>query len=352
MRQLAVISREYYERLKAMNINLTAIIKVDNLSIPLGIVSTENEELTLKENNKDLVLIKKLGFSLNYRDKSVIRTAWELLNKRKIDFIPIGSDFVGKIIDISESIKGLNVGDLVIPKCVYDSNYAGIPTNCASKEYQIFNKKQIQVIDSNFSIEKASVIGIGLTTAYSMIKKAKIRKGDKILVTSFTSNTSQFIIKLLKILFPSNDIYAVSFNSRFRKSKYVKKVFKFKEILNEELNYFNVVFDPFADTYLEHLIGKLTFGGRYITCGMFIQDQNFTTINLQKFIYSLLANNITLIGNCLGGEEDFKSVIELIKNPKLEIPINSIHKYGMPLQDFIDFTFSNKSRIGKVSYIY
>jgi len=353
MRQLAVISNEHYEKLKAYNSNSTALIHIDNMKIPLGMINNGANLPVLTKTRKKSVLVKKLGFSLNYRDKSVIKTAWNLLKKRSkgMEYLPIGSDFVGKVIGKSKTVSEMEIGNIVIPNCIYNESSKGIPTNCSSKEYQYFNKSELLVLDSNISIEKASVMGIGLQTSYSMIRKAKIKNEDKILITSITSSTSQFVFNLLKTLY-TNKIYAVSFTDSVKELAGIHKIFNREEISTGLPIDFDVVFDPFADTYLEDLIGKLNLGARYITCGIYSQTKADTDINLQKLLSSIITKNITVMGNCLGEEEDMNNVLELLNNGNVDIPLDSSFKYGDPLQDFIDKSFSIKPRLGKIAYIY
>lgn len=353
MKQLAVISNVYHEELKKDNANLTALLNIDNLIIPLGLINNASNYPILTKVKKDSVLVKKLGFSLNYRDKSVIKIAWSLLKegRKGINFLPIGSDFVGRIIDKCETVSEMNLGDIVIPNCIYDESSKGIPTNCSSKEYQYFNKSELSIIDSNIPIEKASVMGIGLITAHSMIRKAEIKKGDKILITSITSNTSQFLFNLLRKLY-ANEIYVVSFTDSVSELDGVAKIFSRQEISTYLPISFDVVFDPFADTYIENLIDKLNFGARYIICGIYSQTKCYTGINLQKFLYSIIAKNIKLIGNCLGEKEDVYSALKLVNEGEVDIPLAHTYKYGDSLQDFIDTSFSIKKRLGKVAYLY
>lgn len=64
MRQLAVISFTFYQKLKKENINLTALITIDNLTIPLALINdSSNVPILLKTericlNKKIRILIK------------------------------------------------------------------------------------------------------------------------------------------------------------------------------------------------------------------------------------------------------------------------------------------------------
>jgi len=353
MRQLAVISSAYYEDLKKDNENFTALVDIDNLTIPLGLIDSEHNSPIFNKINRNCVLVKKLGFSLNYRDKSIIKFASNLLNENRkgMNFLPIGSDFVGRIIDKSETVTGMSIGDVVIPNNVYDKYSKGIPTNCSSKEYQYFSESELLVLDSNFSIEKASVMGIGLVTAHSMIRRSHIKEGDKILITSITSNTSLFLFSLLKALY-KNDIYAVSFNDSVSKLEGMTKIFSREEMLTNSTMCFDVVFDPFADTYLKDLLNRLNFGARYVTCGFYSQTKENTSVSLQKLLHSIISKNIIIIGNCLGEKEDIHNALKLVDKGNVDIPLAHTYRYGDSLQEFIDMSFSIKRRLGKIAYLY
>ena len=176
-------------------------------------------------------------------------------------------------------------------------------------------------------------------------------ESDRILITSITSSTSQFVLNLLKTFY-TNEIYAISFTNRIKKLDGLTKIYSREEILTESSLRFDVVFDPFADTYIEHLIGKLNFGARYVTCGIYSQTKDSTEVNLQKLLHLIISKNIMLIGNCLGDEEDMQGALALINNGVVDIPFDRSYKYGQSLQDFIDASFSVKPRLGKVAYMY
>src|SRR5690606_4739723 len=130
--------------------------KIDSYLIPLALIDVKDTEFDSSSNDfSNLVLVKKKGFSLNYRDIGIIENAWQKLSSVSGDsFYPIGSDFCGEVVEIGKNVNTLAVGDLVIPDCSYPiSNYnsvPGIPSNHASKELEVFHHGKLKKIPENF----------------------------------------------------------------------------------------------------------------------------------------------------------------------------------------------------------
>lgn len=201
MKTLAVLSPSLSNKIEKSE---QYILKIDSLNIPLAMIDVPEVEFD-KDNpkNNQTVLVRKLGFSLNYRDLRIIQGAWVKLQKMNTDsYYPIGSDFCGEILEVGKDVKELKKGEIVVPDCFYPENKngssPGIPTNHASKELEIIPAGKLLNIPSTVSVDEASAVSIGIQTAKSMTKKVSLDIDSNILVTSPTSNTSLFLLNLLK----------------------------------------------------------------------------------------------------------------------------------------------------------
>lgn len=366
MRVLAVLSPSLNNQIKDENKNY---VNIDSCLIPLNLIHVKDTEFD--ENNEifaNKVLVKKEGFSLNYRDLGIIEGVWNKLKNANVDtFYPIGSDFCGRVIKKGRNVSGLNIGDKVIPDCSYPKSrhkecLPGIPSNNASKELEIFHYGKLKKIPENISTEEASGMSIGTQTSISMIEKGNIKNNSNILVTSITSNTSLFILNFLKNT--NCNIYGLSYSGN--KLEKIKKEFPFiKEIFNYKHNdipknlLFDTVFDPFSDTYSSKLVNNLNFDCKYITCGVFNQsnakfNSEASKGNITSLLSTLLAQNATIIGNCLGREEDLQKGIEVLsKNDNINIIVDKIFTENDNISEFIKRSFGeNEDRFGKVIFKY
>lgn len=366
MRALAVLSPSIDAKVDEEN---KYYINIDSLKVPLALIHVPDVEFNESDDEyAELVLVRKKGFSLNYRDLGIIERAWKNLQELNQDsYYPIGSDFCGVVEKVGKKVKNLKVGDLVISDCFYPQSKngfrGGIPTNHGSKEFEIIPEVKLLKLPDNFPLDQAAAMSIGTQTAMNMIERANIQDGSNVLVTSVTSNTSLFLLSFLKN--KNCNIYGISYSGTNldkvkREFSYVKEIFSLKEQKIPEDLKFNAVLDPFSDTYLPFLLHHdcLSPGCYYVTCGIFSQSkakrEKGHQVKLHDLFGEFIAKNINFVGNCLGPTESLqKGLDSLITKESNSIVMDSIFTDENNIGDFIKKTFNfNKDRFGKVSYMY
>jgi NADPH:quinone reductase-like Zn-dependent oxidoreductase len=361
MKALAVVTPSLFEKIED---NDKHLIVIDDLKIPLAFVEGNKPDFDIEsEQFSNQVLIKKASFSLNYRDLGIIEIAWSRLKNIEEDtYYPIGSDFSGYVEALGKNVNSLKTGDLVLGNCFYpeveNGALPGIPSNHSSKEYEIYHFAKLLKVPSYISDIEAGTLSIGTQTSVSMIRKAEIKKGNKVLVTSITSNTAFF---LLNSLWNKDcNVYGLSYSGEnIDKVKkhfpFLEEIFSVKQNNIPENMMFDVVLDAFSDTYLESLSQKLNINARYVTCGIFNQSSKKISIvkptNLPLLIANLMTRNVSLIGNCLGSTDDLVEGLCQYENHK--ITIDSIFTKKDSLSDFIYKSYNlNNDKFGKVVYQY
>jgi len=275
MRALAVVSPSVYQKIENK-----CVFSIDEVEVLLGFVDIPKTEFdSTSQQNVNSVLIRKVSFSLNYRDLALMQLVWSKIGIAENDiFYPIGSDFAGYVEAVGKNVTAFQAGDLVLANSSYpDGEHGsahGIPSNHSSKEYEIFHFGKLMKVPSFILPAEAGALGIGTQTAGSMIRKASPKPGDNILVTSVTSNTAFF---LLNSLWDERyNVYGISFSgSNTERVKqqfpFIKEIFSVKtKGLPPDLG-FDVVLDAFSDTYLEMLTLNLNMDARYVTCGVYNQ---------------------------------------------------------------------------------
>jgi len=364
MRALGILSPSVAAKLDSED---KYILEIDSLKIPLALIQIPDTEFDENDDNySNTVLVKKKGFSLNYRDLGIIENAWGKLKDINQDtYYPIGSEFCGEVVKIGKNVENLKIGDYVIANCSYPEApfgaLPGIPSNHGSKELEIFHKGKLIQIPKNIPVEQASGMSIGVQTAMSMIKKADIKDGDTVLVTSITSNTSLIILNFLKD--KNCKTYGLSYSGQDKEKvkelfPFIKETFNFKDKNIPNDLFFDAVLDPFSDTHLVALQANLNFDARYVTCGMFNQSSEKIKskeayANLSSLMGQLIAKNIQIKGNCLGTSEDLKDGVELLsKNATSNIPIDVFFKDDEDINLFLDKSFLKTKKTGKVAFLY
>src|SRR5947209_9349313 len=93
-------------------------VQVDGLPMTCGLIHTREPDFDPRaEENSLRVLVKIKAFSCNYRDKGLFFAALGKAGAK--GYFPVGSDFVGEVIEVGREVSGLEPGDKVIG----DNNY-------------------------------------------------------------------------------------------------------------------------------------------------------------------------------------------------------------------------------------
>ncbi len=365
MRVIAICNKHIKNTFRDIDIK-DFVLDGENISVAQLNVPDLDSKKYFRENS---VLLKIRAFSCNYRDKALIHLLNEkcklLSGNNNYFYSPIGSDFVADVLEVGPTVKTLKIGDRVMADCTYhlraDGSFGGVPTNYASQELQILSENQLIKVPNEMPDEVAASFTIAAQTVYSMVRKLELKKGENVLVTAATSNTSLATLSVLKNL-PIN-IYTISSkgNSAYSLIKDVAKsatIISLSDLLENKIKVkFDAVIDPFVDIYFEKIVKFLNFNSRYISCGMYKQHLSFEEVNTENENKSLYAPlimcsmlNASFIGNCLGTREDLERAINDFSHGRFNINIDSIYSPTDYL-DFLNKTFSPDKQ-GKVVLKY
>jgi NADPH:quinone reductase-like Zn-dependent oxidoreductase len=324
--------------------------------------------------NRLAALIEIRAFSCNYRDKGLMLN----FNQRCRDdaCFCVGSEFVGEVLAVGPEVATLHRSDRVIgnnawPHADAKGVAAGVPTNHASQRYRVIHVAQLMKIPPEMPDSVAAAFGLGAQTSYGMIRRMGLAAGMNILVTAAKSNTSMFVISALKKY--GVNVYATTTSLRFEselREMGVKELFQIDAALERfgdhegirrlvaETGGFDCVIDPFYDLHMGKLIGSMTFGGRYITCGLYDQHSNLTGDTLQyrgaqlvELMNYATSKNIQFIGHCLGSTEDLRDALEDYRLGRLNMRVDAVFR-GDQVGAFFDRTYNAGDRFGKVVYQY
>jgi NADPH:quinone reductase-like Zn-dependent oxidoreductase len=321
------------------------------------------------------VLVRSRAFCLNFRDKALV-----LLLARQLPeggFRAVGSEFVGEVVACGDDVTTLAPGDRVIANSSYPSGGApgagpGLTTQEGSSQLFVAHPQKLCRIPPAMDDTVAAAFTVGAQTVYSMLRRAEVKDGDRVLVTAGTSNTSLFAIEALR--HRDVKVWATTTSARGRERLEALGlsggVFQIDPKLGDlsedarvaevarSVSGFSVVVDPYSDMYLGRVLTLMPFFGRYVMCGFY--DQYLGLVG-KRFEYRgqggpavltmMMVKNLSLIGNCLGSRDDLERGLADHAAGRLAVHVDSVHR-GDAVGDFVRRSFEDPDRFGKVVYSY
>jgi NADPH:quinone reductase-like Zn-dependent oxidoreductase len=355
-----------------------AEVELEGVGIDCRIVETPDPEFDPDAaTGRSMALVRKRGFSLNYRDRALILGT--ALRAPAGTFAVLGSEFVGEIVACGSEAGGLRPGDRVVANNAYpDSGVAGLlgglPGNMLSKELQVLHAAKLARIPDGMSDAEAAGFSIGAQTTFSMVRKLALAPGAAVLVTGGRANTSLFAIAALRALDldPPARIYASTTSERSEirlRELGVADVIRIdpsaaaftadpaaQRVVREHAG-FDAVIDPFFDIHLAAAAAVLKQDGRYVTCGLYDQTGHLVPHRspapppASGVMSLVMLNNLQIIGNCLGSTADLERALTAYSAGRFPVIVDSVFRDG-DAAGFLDRTYNAPERFGKVVYLY
>jgi NADPH:quinone reductase-like Zn-dependent oxidoreductase len=351
------------------------LVTVDGVTTRCGIVSTPDLVFDPRDPARaSAVLVRVRAYSCNYRDKAYFYRMREVPAHR---FFAIGSEFVGEVLATGPQVTTLTPGDRVIPNHHYTGAMVdeaglreGIATNQASKELQILPERKLLRIPPGMSDPQAAAFSLGAQTAYSMVRKLELEPGSRVLVASATSNTSLFLLGVLR---RNGARVWVTTTSGPHADQLLRC--GAEEVLDvsgprpgpgrpdplagvaQRVGGFHAVCDPFFDLHLERAVGVLKPFGKYITCGLAGQNPNSAKaagvagLDMSTVMGMAILKNLSIQGNCIGLGSDLTDAIADFVSGAIEPIVDSVFQ-DAEVGPFLDRTFNDRNRFGKVVFQY
>lgn len=326
-------------------------VLISGKPVNFGLVNVPKPSL----NHPNHVLIRVKGFALGYRDQTLILNASDRCQGQ--DIYVIGSDFVGEIVDVGEQVQDIQVGQRVVGNNHWTGlgPPEGIPTNHASYEYLVLPAEKVMPIPDSLPDSVAAGFSLYAQTAYSLVRRLCITPEHRVLVTAARSNTSLFVLSLLKAQH-IQQVYALTttIDPTFHKMLDDMGV----QVLdpNDFSPYkmkFDRVIDPFFDIYLERTVPALAPYGQYITCGLHTQHmqqvRDVPPMNAPAALLYAMMHNISIMGNCLGETSDLQAALNDYENGGFDVPIDCV---AHDVKTLIERTYNASDSIGRVVYLY
>lgn len=323
------------------------------------------------------VLVRITAFSCNYRDKMFILLAHDKCRQRPNSYYAVGSEFVGVVVAVGAAVTHFKAGDRVMGNNSYNGPgidaqgvAEGTASHQASKEFQVFHQRKLILVPAEMPDEIAAAFNVGAQTAAGMVRRANLRPGENVLVTSAKANTSLFIINALK----KQDVHVVAASSSLAFADELQRMgvktvvqvepdlasfgqnAQFMALLRQQ-GPFHCIFDPFFDLHLGKVLDVMAVNGRYITCGFGDQYHDWTNprgqrqLNQHDIMKVVFLKNLHIMGNCLGSTDDLENALVDYSQGRLNVAIDSLF-CGDDVASFFERTYNTRERFGKVVYRY
>ncbi|UJH66217.1 NAD(P)-dependent alcohol dehydrogenase [Allomuricauda sp. SCSIO 65647] len=212
-----------------------------------------------------------------------------------------GWEFAGQIESIGKKVKHFNIGDKVF-------GYAsGISFGSTNAEYLAISENRLVAIDlDKIGYEEASVLPIGGLTALHFLRKAKVKKGQKMLIYGASGSVGTYAVQLAKYF--GAEVTAVCSRKNFDLVKSLGADYLIdyrKEDFTKNGQVYDVIFDTVIKTSFSHCVDSIKQKGIYLTLDWPI---------IQAIWVSLTSTKKIIFGSAADKADDLVYLRKLVEN--------------------------------------
>ena len=255
----------------------------------------------------------------------------------------LGSDASGVISELGANVKEFQIGDdVVIQPGVFDPDceisksgnehlspsygILGETHDGVQAEYVYLDPIHVVSMPLSLTHKEASSVGLTFMTAYEMlIKRAKIKKDEMVLIYGGSSGVGSAAIQIAKDV----GCRVVSTCGSKEKSNYIESIGADYVLLHDSslhTNLKNYLGKERVDVVFEHIGAKtwdtsmrvLSKGGRLVTCGA------TTGANVQVNLAHLFFKNLSILGSTMGSLDTFNKVMKKINSRSYKPTIDRV----------------------------
>jgi NADPH:quinone reductase-like Zn-dependent oxidoreductase len=211
------------------------------------------------------------------------------LTKPRKRYQILGTEFSGRIEEVGGMVKKFNKGDEVYA-------FRGFGTGCYAQYKCMSANGSLAIKPKNMSFEEAASVVDGASTALFFIKeKAKIQKGQRVLINGAAGSIGTFSVQLAKYFGAEVTGVCSTKNVELVKSLGADKVVDYtKEDFAETGDTYDIIFDTVGKSSFAHCKKVLKSNGKYIstvmTLKLIIQSLLTRPVNKKKVIFAMSLN--------------------------------------------------------------
>jgi len=227
--------------------------------------------------------------------------------------IVLGQEFAGQIEAVGQAVTKFKVGDAVIgttgPGLGAHAEY--ITVSAQSNEGVLIIKP------STISYQDATALPVGGLEALYFMRKAKIQKGDKVLIVGAGGSIGSFAIQLAK--FFGAEVTAVDNTKKqaLMRSIGADHVIDYtQQDFTKQDETYDVIFDVIGKSHFAGSMSRLKTGGRYVLANPKLMDM------LRGKIISATRDKRVIFGQVEQREDDLQYLLSLIEAGTVRVVID------------------------------
>lgn len=295
---------------------------------PLSIKEIEKPNLTQNQ-----ILVRLKSAAINHHELWMQKEQTQSMP----DGVILGSDGSG-IIEAAETEEDQYlIGKEVVinPSVNWGKNPAvqahsfsilGYPANGTFSDYIAISKKQIFEKPEHLSFEEAAAIPLAGLTAYrALFTKAKLRRGEKVLITGIGGGVALFALQFA-LAFEARVYVTSGTDSKLEKAKEIGSTAGFNynnpewvAKISKEAGGFDVIIDSAGGHNFRHFTEMAYRGGRIVLYG-----RTAGTIT-EIFPRDLFWKQLSIYGSTMGTEDEFLSMLDYVHKHQLRPIIDSVY---------------------------
>lgn len=156
-------------------------------------------DITLPKPKSNQVLVKIEASSLNIIDFERFKTSSKPSFFSKIISLfqgkkgfPLGGEFSGTVIDVGDKVNNFQVGKEVMGSTL------GVMPKGSWAEYAVCDETNLVYKPNNLSYPQAAVLPLSGLAALAGVEKAKIQKGEQVLIYGASGGVGLYVLQLVK----------------------------------------------------------------------------------------------------------------------------------------------------------
>lgn len=280
--------------------------------------------------------------------------------------IIMGSDGAGVIVKVGQEVGGWKVDDAVIIQpgtycgnCQFcqegkenfctDYGILGETEDGTQCELMALNSEQLERKPDFLSFEEAAAFPLVFLTSYTMlIRRAKIQRGETILILGAGSGVGSAAIQIAKlyncrIIATGGDEkklqLAKSLGADYVINHSVENIHKRVKEITGGLGV-DIVFEHVGEATWNSSLKSLRKGGRLVTCGA------TTGANVSINLRHLFIKNLSILGSTMGDRKAFSEVVEWLAQGKIKPVVDRIFSMSEVVKAHVHI--ENRQQFGKV----
>jgi zinc-binding alcohol dehydrogenase/oxidoreductase len=303
---------------------------------------------------KGQVLVKLQAAALNHRDlwiqqEQPIASATGII---------LGSDGSGTIEAVGEEVDESFIGQNVVlnPGMGWGKNplvqsdafkFVGFPDSGTFAEYIAISHKQVADKPEHLSFEEAAAFPLSGVTAYrALFSKARLRPGEKILITGIGGGAALTALKFA-VAFQAKVFVTSGSDEKIRKAVELGAIAGFNyeekdwaEKIRKQVGGFDIIIDSAGGPNFNTLLDLAMPGGRIVIFGRTAGEINSISPR------TLFWKQLTIYGTSMGTEDEFLSMLDFVYKHKIRPTIDQVF-----LLTQVNLAFARMQRRGQFGKI-